>query len=292
MIGDNLKKIRVLKGISVKDSCGTKINKGNYWRIENNKVIPKVDTFVEILDNMNVSVRDYLELFDEKNNVVNEQISQLKFNFERGDISNIEKSILYCNDMYLNTGKIMYKHMSALSDIYVSRLKKENYKKKSVNAIKEYLFSCEGWTYYEIRILNNTIFLYDSDTIVLFYKRAIRFLDFEKLNLAYDNLKMKISENVIMHFVYLNENDKAFLVYKLLKNTTINEESAYAKIISQWIDSIIIYNFESREQGVLRIVEVLKIFWHLDMVNQFSLHKSWAKRIITDEEWKFVLNEV
>lgn len=291
-IGSNLKKLRLNKGITIKDACGKQINKGNYWRIEENKVIPRIDTFAILLENMNVSIKDYLELFDEHHNELDQLMLQLKINFERKDIVKIESLILKYEQLEIETGRNIYTHFSALADIYCSRIKEVPYNPNKIEILKMYLFSCEVWTYYEIRMLNNTLFLYDSDTIILFYKKALKFLESPKVSREYDNLKVKISENILMHFIIEKKIKKAYIVHEMLNTLTINESSAYARIIKKWINGIVIYCFEDKRKGLLEIKSTLDILKILDMKNQLNLHKSWTQKILHKNDWIYIIDNL
>ncbi|OJF90458.1 hypothetical protein [Alkalibacterium sp. 20] len=82
----------------------------------------------------------------------------MKKAFESVDSSEIKNLSSYYDKLYDLYNKNKYKHISALATIYIARLENENYNNKSVAILQEYLFSCEKWTYYEVRLSNNSIF--------------------------------------------------------------------------------------------------------------------------------------
>lgn len=189
--GRALKELRLMKGKTVKQACGNTINRGNYWRIENEIVIPRLDTFNIILSNLNVSFSDYLELYYDEHSKYEEIMADLKKNFQVKSIDRLKKLNKYCEQQYTLSGKDYFLHAECLSKVLINRINSERYNEKSVNILKEYLFNCPNWTYYEVRLLTNTLFLYDDSLMIIFYSKAIRYAERMEKRRNCDELKRR-----------------------------------------------------------------------------------------------------
>lgn len=278
-IGENLKELRLMKGKSIKQACGSTINRGNYWRIEEGQVVPKVDTFSIILMNLNVSWFDYLELYYDKDNEYEELMQRLKHNFELSNLNNIIEISQYCGIQYQNTNREYYLHIESLSNILQSRIINQPYLEKDINNIKNYLFSCEEWLYYEVRLLINSLFLYDDESIIIFYKRTLNYFKKTGSHRELDDAIMKLSENVIMHFIYKKSLNNAIKIYRSLEDINLKETSANAKIIKLWVTGIVEVLIIKEQDGNKKIECALNIFKNLDMNGSYNLHQSWTKSL-------------
>ena len=285
-IGKSLKKLRIAKGITVKETCGNTINKGNYWRIEKDIVVPKVDTFLMILENMNVSIRDFLEIHDISLNELDKLIPSLKEAFENKNTTYLNEIITHYDRKYSDTKKNTYEHIAALASIFKSRLEEQAYDPVRANILKEYLFKCENWTYYEVRMLNNTLFLYDEFLMLIFYKRSMKFLNSTKQKGSLDNLKMKMSQNIIMYSIDCHKPKVTVEAFEIMSSLILEENSAYAKIIKMWLTGI--YKYDKSGKGISEIMSALKTLKILGMSNQLNLHISWTKKVLKEEDHNFL----
>lgn len=282
-VGDTLMELRLNKGKSISEVCKKDINRGNYWRIETNKVIPRVDTLKMILDNLNVSLLDFLEIYYEENTEDETLMRNLKKSFERRNLAGVATIIDLAEEKYNSTNKDYYKHIYHVATIFHNRIDNIPYSIDSITVLKNYLFSCEKWTYYEIRILNNTLFLYDDESMIIFYKRALQFLEKTNRNKYYDELKIKISENIIMHFLYKENYRLAEKVYKIMKNLNISEYQSSARILKLWIEGIVECVIYKNKNSIKKIDNALEIYKTLGMEGQYKLHKSWTDLLIKKE---------
>ena len=198
-IGTRIKEMRMLKGKTIKEVCGNEINRGNYWRIEENRVVPKIDTFEMILKNLNLSFFEYINIFHDEEE--EELISELKFNFLKKDIEKLNQIVMYCNKKYQETQRNYYLHYYCITILYINELKGESYCKKSSGILKKLLISCNYWSYYEIEILNNTLFLYEDEIILLFFNKITKIYRKNYKNKNIINVIIELSQNIIVYFI-------------------------------------------------------------------------------------------
>ncbi|MBC1990483.1 helix-turn-helix transcriptional regulator, partial [Listeria seeligeri] len=58
-VGDTLKFIRKSKGLTQKEACTEALSRSNYQKIENNKIVPSMDRFIQILLNFNMTLQEF-----------------------------------------------------------------------------------------------------------------------------------------------------------------------------------------------------------------------------------------
>ncbi|EFR95916.1 transcriptional activator, putative, partial [Listeria ivanovii FSL F6-596] len=58
-VGDTLKFIRKSKSLTQKEACSEALSRSNYQKIENNKIIPGMDRFIQILLNFNMTLEEF-----------------------------------------------------------------------------------------------------------------------------------------------------------------------------------------------------------------------------------------
>lgn len=278
--GNALKELRLMKGKTIKEACGNSINRGNYWRIENEKVIPRLDTFNTILLNLNVSFSDYLELFYDENDEHEELMSTLKLFFETKKINDLEKLSEHCDSKYKLTKKIYFLHIKCLAKVFMNRINSKPYDQISTGILKDYLFSCPNWTYYEVRLLINSLFLYDDSSMILFYSKTLRYAEKIEARKNCDELKMKISENLITHFIFKKNYDKANEIFQTLSTLKLKESSTNPRIIRMWISGIVEVVIQGDNDGHEKIEKSLSIYKMLNMEGQYELHKNWTNTLI------------
>ncbi len=58
-IGDTLKFIRKSKNLTQQETCTNALSRSNYQKIENNKIMPSMDRFIQILLNFNMTLEEF-----------------------------------------------------------------------------------------------------------------------------------------------------------------------------------------------------------------------------------------
>lgn len=278
--GQALKELRLMKGKTVKQACGNSINRGNYWRIENGEVIPRIDTLNTILLNLNVSFSDYVELYNDEHNEYEEIMSEIKKSFSMKNIDKLTQIENYCKNQYDLTNNEYFLHSRCLSSILINRINGEQHNKENANILKEYLFSCPNWTYYEMRLLINSLFLYDDSSMITFFYKTMRYVDKLEKQKNFDPLKIKICENLTTHFIYKRNYEKANEIYVVMSNLELKESSANERIVKMWVTGIVEILIKGNHSGLNRVKKALSIYKALGMKGQHNLYKSWTDTLL------------
>ncbi|RTQ90966.1 helix-turn-helix domain-containing protein [Lysinibacillus telephonicus] len=196
-IGQVIRKIRKNKNIT-QQQLADAINMTRPYiaRIESGKNSISSDKLTEILDYCNVT---YNEFFYMKNDYkiaskMNEFNYVLKLYYANkiNEISIMKKGI---REKYEGNGDIFLRHLYILCHCIENGFELNSIKEEYINEISDYLLSIDDWSYYELVILNNFIFLFPPSTAFLMTKnllnRAEKFNDFN-------------SDTKIMSYLFFN----------------------------------------------------------------------------------------
>ncbi|HEM0178051.1 TPA: helix-turn-helix transcriptional regulator, partial [Listeria monocytogenes] len=58
-VGDTLKFIRKSKNLTQQEACTGALSRSNYQKIENNKIMPSMDRFIQLLLNFNMTLEEF-----------------------------------------------------------------------------------------------------------------------------------------------------------------------------------------------------------------------------------------
>ncbi|WP_440896225.1 hypothetical protein ACS127_17145 [Amphibacillus sp. Q70] len=277
--GKTIKKIRKSKNIKIKDICSTFINQGNYWRIENDETIPSTETFLYILEGLNIDFDEFMFFSNIKLNKYNYFFAKLKQAFNQKDINkliNLKEELNKSDEVNQN---IKIFHLSLIIDLSISRLTKASYNQRTVNTLKNYLYNCSNWTYYEVKLLNNCLFIFDLDTCLIFFEKAFnRFIYFSAIQKT-GNEEIILSQNIITLCLINNRKTDAYRIYEQINKHKHLIKNVYSKVIMLWLEGMIDFLCFNKMIGKEKVDQALNIFKNLEMDNDYKLHKSWTNTL-------------
>lgn len=196
-IGQVIRKIRKNKNIT-QQQLADAINMTRPYiaRIESGKNSISSDKLTEILDYCNVTYNEFFYMKNEykiasKMNEFN-YVLKLYYANKIKEISIMKKGI---KEKYESNGDIFLRHLYILCHCIENGFELSSIKEEYINEISDYLLSIDDWSYYELVILNNFIFLFPPSTAFLMTKnllnRAEKFNDFN-------------SDTKIMSYLFFN----------------------------------------------------------------------------------------
>lgn len=278
-IGNTIKQIRKSKNIKIKDICTNSINHGNYWRIENEETIPSTETFLYILEGLNIDFDEFMFFSNITLSKYSFFIEHVKQAFNSRDIDRLVELKKDCYNNYKQTQNLKIYHVYLLIDLYISRINVENYNEQTVIKLKNYLYNCSNWTYYEVKLLNNCLFIFDLDTCLIFFEKAFnRFIYFSDIQKT-GNEEIILSQNIIALCLINDRKVDAHSIYKRINKHKHLIKSMYSKVIMLWIEGMIDFLCFNKATGKEKVDQALNIFENLDMVNDYKLHQSWANTL-------------
>lgn len=169
-IGPLLKKIRNSKNMTQKSLASGIISRNHLSELENNNYYCSYDKFILLLRKLNVSLMEFEELLNQS--IFFEEESLLKKLIQANnsqnecDLKKVQKKInSYIKNIRTPSSRII--HAQLLCEAIIEYRKHGKICNPERYALlKKYLISCNDWGYYEINLLNNSLFIYDIETAI------------------------------------------------------------------------------------------------------------------------------
>jgi Rgg/GadR/MutR family transcriptional activator len=279
-LGYTIKEIRKDKKIPIKSICTDVMDPGNYWRLESGQIESYFSNVVHLIDRLNVSYQEFMFILNER--MVTDTINYNEKFFRAWSHQSIEKIEELKNEViekYEETGDFKAKMRIAICTLYINRIKNENYDKKSTQTLSNYLFKIENWHYYELCLLINTLFIYDTESVFLLYQKAFkgmkRFEDIQETG----NEGMILTVNTIYQCIRNDRKDYVIELVQHLDQIKLNRFTTYGRAIRKWVkcicDAYLLDDLEQIEES-RKYVDIFKI---LDMDDNYLIYNEWTNHI-------------
>ncbi|MFJ8236775.1 helix-turn-helix domain-containing protein [Ureibacillus sp. NPDC094379] len=246
-IGQVIKMIRKNKSITqqeLADAIG--MTRPYIARIESGKNSISSDRLTEILDFCNVTYNEFFFMkndykisskMDSFNNIL-----KLYYANNIDEISNIKNEI---KEKYEQNGDIFLRHLYILCHCIENKFDIKKIKKEYVSEISDYLLSIDEWSYYELVIFNNFIYVFQPSTALLMIKnilyRADKFKDL--------NSDKNILSFLLFNLIELSINQEQYDYTKQVLDTT---KEYYAKGTDFFEKTLILFY-----EGIILIIDNL-----------------------------------
>ncbi|QNQ80210.1 hypothetical protein [Lactobacillus sp. PV034] len=159
IIGDYLRQQRLALKLSRKEFSKNVIDSSHLAHIENNRNEIRAVTFIELLNENNISIFDFLENFGSfhaQSHALQIKASEAFFNKDVAALEELIKTNPYPHSVSVQVIKFMINKLNGQMDAFP---------RKSRAIIKKYLLAIEDWDENCLWILANSVELYDMEEI-------------------------------------------------------------------------------------------------------------------------------
>lgn len=289
MIGSKVKEIRESKGIKPGMVFSGIMDRASYWRFENEGAQSSFEAVYKFLRRININLDEFMAELPGVNAFVYESLIQKQqhlFNTQKIDELEIlaDEILLLFNE----TNSLRYEHFYITTKFSICRLKNTPFEKKEVKTIIDYLINCNMWTYYEIRLFSNTMYIFDYQVVPMLFQNA-----YERIK-NYEDVFRTWNEEVSLFTNYMSlaiRHDDRPEVEKLLQriNTDIrlSEKSVYNRIIVKWASNIMLAYLKKDEKYFEIAHKLIETFRTLEMDGVFNLFNTWTdsfKELVLDNQ--------
>lgn len=176
-LGTSIKKIRKQKNIKLKELESNILSISQLSKIERNEAMPSADKLIQIISKLNIQYDEFILFLDDEYLLIKSTIKE-RFS-EFANHRNIEglKELLEETEIYFNKyNDIYFKNVNLQILAILELIHSDNNFSNAKNLIipiKSYLTNIDNWTYYELSLLCNCLFVFDIDEAVFFGNRAI-----------------------------------------------------------------------------------------------------------------------
>jgi Rgg/GadR/MutR family transcriptional activator len=268
MYGQTIKKIRKEKNLKQKEICQNIVTLSYYSRIERNVSVPTIDVFMKIIENLNVSLEEFMYIHNNYTKTLNDQtwfeITEL---YHIGDIKKLENYKQNILD-----GRIKHENKITVEfiNLFIRRLGGKYNGEGETQAVIKRLMNLENWTNREVTIFITIMDEIPIETLILIINRLLKKRNLYFVSNGYNSPYSKILINAILLCVnhrYLNE---GFNYLKIFKKT-LEVRDLFGKTMSLFLEGLLSYSQGDKVEGELKVNESFQIFQILNM-EKFS-HK-------------------
>lgn len=276
MYGKTIKNIRSNKGLKQKDICQDIVTLSYYSRIEREISTPTIDVFLKILDNLNVSLEEFLFIHNnhkkKEDDIIWFEITEL---YHSGDINSlIEYRNILSQEKYKNENPLVLKR---IIDLFIMRL---NHKQTEIDLspITNNLKKIEHWTSREVKIFISIMDMIPIELLIIIVNRLIKQ---KKLYAASDGYNSPYSKILINSILLCIDHFKINEAQKYLRsfNNILEVRDVYGKTMYLYLEGLINYVNGNKIEGTKNINNSFQIFKLVNMEEFSHKYKIYFEKI-------------
>ncbi|MGB7459682.1 MAG: helix-turn-helix domain-containing protein [Carnobacterium jeotgali] len=195
------KKIRIAKGMKLKEAAGNTLSISQLSRFENEQSMISIDSFIELLKNVNTSPEEYFYLLRKEENELKKYFNIIKNLLNNRKYDKLEELAIDLKNQKPTSNSWMSFLVLFVDSIII--LDKE---KRILNQprVLSYLMKVEDWGEMELYIYAIFGFVFDVETTYLLMKTAIK----------KSRLYQSIPQDMNLLFSILSNNFSTFILHK------------------------------------------------------------------------------
>lgn len=276
MYGNTIKKIRKNKGLKQKDICQDIITLSYYSRIERDISIPTIDVFFQLIDNLNISLEEFLFIHNDFKKRESDQIwFDLTELYHEGDINGLNKyKSLLSETKYNNENPLV---LIKMIDLFVMRLKNKQIE-VDISLLTNNLNKIENWTSREVKVFISIMDMIPIDVLIIIVNRLIKQKKLYAISDGYNSPYSKILINSILLCI---ENWKITEAQRYLHSfsTFLEVRDIYGKTMYLYLDGLLNYIKGNRKQGMKMISDSFDVFKLVNMENFSQKYMLYFEKI-------------
>ncbi|KRN26772.1 Rgg/GadR/MutR family transcriptional regulator [Liquorilactobacillus mali] len=283
--GELVKQIRTEKGIKAKVVYDGLLSRSMYYKYESGLVETTADTFLYILNRLNIEADEFLRMFSVMDKCNNEYINY------RDDLNNayrlenlieikaLEKKI---SKEYQESGLVRFYNLMLIAAVMRKKLGKTAESVLSERKeILHYLLRSTKWGHYEYGLFIDAIFMFDSSSI----EKVLQDHDWddshEGEDMKLDNLKVKALCQSILVFMKSNKTDQVNYYYTLLDKIKVSSNNIYALGNKRFFEGLKTINNGDYEQGLKTISEIFSLYQELGLDDLYKEHVAILQELLS-----------
>lgn len=219
-IGEVIGAIRKNKNLKSKDVYKGILSRPAISRFEKGKSDTTAGKFLQILDNLNLYLEEFTFIYsDNKANTDAMMISAYSEAYYAKDIPRLAALEEEARNHFDETFQIRYLHHASIIHLLRCNLSELPFPHKELAVIKDYLFQCETWHYYELVLFTNALDFFPEDAVDAVYARAKeKMTEFNQMK-RYKNELFSLISNILVLQLEKNDLEKSLFYYADLEKT-------------------------------------------------------------------------
>ena len=264
-IGAVIGAIRKNKNLKSKDVYKGILSRPAISRFEKGHSDTTADKFFQILDNLNLSLEEFHFLYDgNKTNTDAMMISAYSEAYYAKDIPRLTALEEEARNHFDETFQIRYLHHASIIHLLQCNLSELPFPHNEVAVIKDYLFHCETWHYYELVLFTNALDFFPEDAVDAVYARAKeKMTEFTQMK-RYKNELFSLISNILVLQLEKNNLEKSLFYYADLEKTiSASDNRMYEHALLLFFKELI--GIMQHQEDTQKLTDIIQTFKLLDM---------------------------
>ncbi|PZF88427.1 transcriptional regulator [Listeria ivanovii] len=294
-VGDTLKFIRKSKSLTQKEACSEALSRSNYQKIENNKIMPSIDRFIQILLNFNMTLEEFEFVKRDFTPSPKENILYLYSKILTSSETDILTDVISKCDDYLKehpTDIFISDVKASLEGILLAE-KEHDFKlaREKVAYIWERLSKSDELFWNDIMVLRNIFFIFENETAQHIVNRLI--VQLKKYRYLYPTLSIEISLHVNRATYLILDEKYELALYFIEKSIKIAKQNHYYIQFCMAVakKGIVLYKLGEKEAGKVFMQRALRVAKVLEEERILSGIKDEINYFLHDDIEQLSLNE-
>ncbi|MBC2250927.1 helix-turn-helix domain-containing protein [Listeria sp. FSL L7-0123] len=261
-VGDTLKFIRKSKNLTQQEACTGALSRSNYQKIENNKIMPSMDRFIQLLLNFNMTLEEFEFVKRDFTPSPKENILYLYSKIITSSETDILLNVISKCDAYLenHTDTFISDIKASLEGILLVE-KEHDFElaRQKVTYIWDRLSESDELFWNDILILRNIFFIFENDTAQHIVNRLIKQL--KKYRFLHPTLSIEISLHVNRATYLILDEKYELALHYIEQSIKISKQNHYYLQFCMAIakKGIVLYKLGQKQDGKRFMQRALRV---------------------------------
>lgn len=284
-IGTLIQRIRKGKSLTQEQVANAMMITRPYLaKIENNHHQISSEKLTYVLDYCNVN---YDEFFFMKNDFKisdkNRAYSDVIEMYMGGDFKSIQNLKEDAHKKYDNTKDIYYRHLVILCECIELQFDTEKIPDSYRQELTEYLMSINEWSYYELVLFNNFLYLFPPETTMLLSENLVeRALKYQDLRSDYEAISMMLF-NLMNVSIKIKNRQKTDVFIKVAKKLYSDKNRFFEQTMIKYYTGLRMI-LDKKEEGIVLSQQALEVFRLLDHHDLYTFYEGRLQQLLEESK--------
>ncbi|MBC2184196.1 helix-turn-helix domain-containing protein [Listeria sp. FSL L7-0233] len=261
-VGDTLKFIRKSKNLTQQEACTDALSRSNYQKIENNKIMPSMDRFIQLLLNFNMTLEEFEFVKRDFTPSPKENILYLYSKIITSSETDILLNVISKCDAYLenHTDTFISDIKASLEGILLVE-KEHDFElaRQKVTYIWDRFSESDELFWNDILILRNIFFIFENETAQHIVNRLIKQL--KKYRYLHPTLSIEISLHVNRATYLILDEKYELALHYIEQSIKISKQNHYYLQFCMAIakKGIVLYKLGQKQDGKRFMQRALRV---------------------------------
>ncbi|WP_057736460.1 helix-turn-helix domain-containing protein [Liquorilactobacillus uvarum] len=287
--GELIKNIRIAKGIKAKTVYDNLLSRSMYYKYESGLVETTADTFLHILDRLNVESDEFVVLFKK---IMQRQVhyhydeyrEDLLRSFCDGNFTEIRALEKKLERGYEETHLLRFHNLQLIAKAMKKKLGRVN--ESTLTERKEithYLLRSKHWGHYEYKLLSDAMFMFDSSSAEKLLQNHEWLEQDDEQDLRLENLKIKTLCGTILLFMKSDKKEHTAYYYSLLAKINVDSNNIYAQSNKRFFNGLKTIYDGDYEQGIKLISEIFSLYQKIGLDDLYHEHVAILQDLLSTQ---------